>query len=189
MRIGLLGGSFNPAHEGHLAISKSALARLGLHQVWWLVSPQNPLKPARGMESLEKRLGRARAVARHPRIRASALESVLGTRFTVDTIEALGLRFPKVAFVWLLGADNLIQLPKWKRWQRILNNVPVAVFSRPSYSLRAATAKSAVRFARFRVPESRAGGLAGLPPPAWVFIHGRLNPQSSTALRAARRPK
>jgi nicotinate-nucleotide adenylyltransferase len=189
MRVGLLGGSFNPAHEGHLAISKSALVRLGLDQVWWLVSPQNPLKPARGMETLEKRLAKARSVTNHPRIRACALESLLGTRYTVDTLSALKLRFPKVAFVWLLGADNLIQLSKWKKWQQILNNVPVAVFSRPTYSLRAVAAKSALRFARYRIPESRAGGLAGLAPPAWVFIHGRLNPQSSTALRAVQRPK
>ena len=186
MRIGLLGGSFNPAHEGHLAISKAALARLRLDQVWWLVSPQNPLKPARGMAALDRRLAEARRCAGHPRIRATALESVLGTLYSADTLKGLSARFPRTRFVWLIGADNLAQLPRWKDWREIFEHIAVAVFARPSNSLRALSGKAARCFARRRVPEARAARLAEMRPPAWVFIHGRLNPSSSTAIREAR---
>ena len=182
-RIGLLGGSFNPAHGAHLEISRTALTRLGLDEVWWLVSPQNPLKPARGMAPLESRLAGARDVADHPRIRVTALESALGTLYSADTVRALTTRFPKVRFVWLIGADNLGQIPRWKDWREIFAHVPVAVFARPNYSSRALSGKAAQSFARARIRESRATRLADTPPPAWVFIHGRLNPSSSTAIR------
>ena len=184
-RIGLLGGSFNPAHGGHVAISELALSRLGLDEVWWLISPRNPLKPSRDMAPLDTRLATARSLAKHPRIRACALESVLGTRYSIDTVLALTRSFPGVHFVWIMGADNLIQLPRWKDWQEIFNTVVIAVFDRPSYSLRALAAKSSRRFARYRLPESRARQLATLRPPAWVFVHGRLDPRSSTAIRGA----
>ncbi|MGH6945782.1 MAG: nicotinate-nucleotide adenylyltransferase [Kiloniellales bacterium] len=186
-RVGLLGGSFNPAHEGHRAISRLALAKLGLDEVWWLVSPQNPLKDANGMAPLAKRLDGARRAARHPRIRVSALETRLGTRYTADSLKALLRRFPRVDFVWLMGADNLIQISHWQNWTSIFHLLPVAVFDRPTYSLRALAAKSARRFARQRFGAKRAKALPGHKPPAWMFIHGRLNPQSATAIRARRK--
>ena len=166
-----------------MTISELALARLGLDEVWWLISPRNPLKPSRGMAPLDTRLAAARTLANHPRIRACALESVLGTRYSIDTVLALTRSFPGVHFVWIMGADNLIQLPRWKDWQEIFNTVVIAVFDRPSYSLRALATKSSRRFARYRLPESRARQLATLRPPAWVFVHGRLDPRSSTAIR------
>lgn len=186
-RIGLLGGSFNPAHGGHLAISREALRRLRLDRVWWLVSPQNPLKSTGETAPLAERLAGARAWARHPRILAGALETELGTTYSADTLRALRRRFPGVRFVWLMGADNLIQIPAWKNWQELFHTLPVAVFNRPSYHLRALAGKAARRFARHRVPERRAAGLADKAPPAWVFIHQGLNAQSSTRIRAARR--
>jgi len=183
----LLGGSFNPAHEGHLELSREALRRLALDEVWWLVSPQNPLKPVAGMAPLAERLAGARARARHPRIRPSALETALGTRYTAQTLRALTGRFPEVRFVWLMGADNLVQVSQWHDWTSIFHTVPVAVFDRPTYSLKAVAATAARRFARYRLPESKARGLPDRRPPAWVFLHQRLNPQSSTRIRAARR--
>jgi nicotinate-nucleotide adenylyltransferase len=186
-RIGLLGGSFNPAHEGHRQISLEALKRLGLDEVWWLVSPQNPLKPVAGMAPLETRLARARALARQRRIRVTGIEELLANHYTANTLRALTRRFPRVRFVWLMGADNLVQLTKWKDWPEIFHIVAVAVFDRPSYSLRAVAARAARRFARYRLDENRARGLAGQAPTAWVFIHSRLNALSATQLRARRR--
>ena len=184
-RIGLLGGSFNPAHEGHLHISREALRRLRLDAVWWLVSPQNPLKSTDGMAPLTVRMASAAAVARHPRIHPTAIESSLGTRYTADTLAALKARFPGTHFVWLMGADNLIQLPRWARWREIAEMVPIAVFGRPAYSLRAMQGKVAQRYARQRVDAADAGRLAGLAPPAWAFFPIKLHTASSTALRAA----
>ena len=186
-RIGLLGGSFNPAHQGHCEISLEALRRLELDQVWWLVSPQNPLKPVAGMAPLEERLAGAREAAPDPRILATPLEDALGTVYTAQTVAALTARFPKVRFVWLMGADNLIEFSDWKGWPEIFRTVAIAVFDRPSYSSRALGAKAARRFARHRMAESAAKGLADQAPPAWVFIHQRLNPQSSTKIRAQAR--
>lgn len=183
-RIGLLGGSFNPAHAGHRNVSIEALRRLALAEVWWLVSPQNPLKPKAGMVDFRHRLKGARALARHPRLRVSDLEARLGTRYTADTLRALRRRFPRHRFVWLMGADNLAQIAAWARWERIFSLVPVAVFDRPTYALRALAAKAARRFASGRLREGAAEGLAMRRPPAWVFLHGRLNPQSATAIRA-----
>ena len=185
-RIGLLGGSFNPAHEGHRHVSLEALRRLGLDEVWWLVSPQNPLKPERGMAPLNQRLAAARRLARGPQLRASALESALGTVYSADTVTALVRRFPRCRFVWLMGADNLVQISRWKNWETIFRTLPVAVFDRPSYSLRALAAPAARRFAGQRLPEAAARSLADRKPPAWVFVHQRLNPQSSTRIRAGR---
>lgn len=185
-RIGLLGGSFNPAHEAHRQISLMALGRLGLDEVWWLVSPQNPLKPVAGMAPLARRLKEASAAARHPRIRVTGIEAKLGTVYTAETVLALKRRFPALCFVWLMGADNLVQIDQWKDWQRIFNAVPVAVFARPSYCFKALAAKAAHRFARFRLPEGQARLLVRRRPPAWVFIHGRLNPLSASAIRAGR---
>jgi len=183
-RIGLLGGSFNPAHSGHLNLSLAALKHLGLDRIWWMVSPQNPLKSDDGMAPFADRLASARALARHPRIEATDIERRLGTRYTADTLAALTRRFPAHDFVWLMGADNLIQIPAWDRWSRIFHTVPVAVFARPSYSLGALAGPAARRFRRYRLPESDAGRLAGCEPPAWVFCRMRLDPTSATALRA-----
>jgi nicotinate-nucleotide adenylyltransferase len=188
-RIGLLGGSFNPAHDGHRHISLCALRELGLDEVWWLVSPQNPLKPERGMTPLEKRMAGARAVARHPRIRVTDIERQLDTRYTVDTVRALKRRYPGHIFVWLIGADNLRQMPQWRAWTDLFHSVAVAVFARPSYSLKALAGQAASRFARFRLPESWARCLAGQEPPAWVFLRIRLHPASATAIRAAAKKK
>jgi nicotinate-nucleotide adenylyltransferase len=183
-RIGLLGGSFNPAHEAHFQISLSALRRLGLDEVWWLVSPLNPLKAAHGMAPIEARLQEARRAARHPRIRACDLEELLGTRYSLDTLRALGTRFPRVTFVWLIGADNLRDLDKWHGWQQILNESIVAVFDRPTYALKALAGRAARRYAAHRIAERRARRLVFCRPPAWIFLHTRQNPLSATAIRS-----
>ena len=184
-RVGLLGGSFNPAHEGHLHISRMALKSLRLDHVWWLVSPQNPLKPETGMAALEDRVETARRVAApDPRITVSDVESQLGTVYTWETVARITAMFPETRFVWLMGADNLVQIPRWRHWTRIFHTLPVAIFDRPSYSLRAVSGQVARRFARFRLPERRAGALIRHPPPAWVFVRGRKSPASATALRS-----
>ena len=184
LRVGLLGGSFNPAHDGHRHISLLALKYLGLDQLWWLVSPQNPLKPATGMAPLAVRLAGARAVARHPRIRVTGIEARLGTRFTADTLKALRRRHRRARFVWLMGADNLIEIPRWQRWTGIFGAVPVAIFDRPSYAVRALTGRAARRFAAARLDAERARALSERRPPAWVFLRTPLDPTSATRLRA-----
>ena len=186
-RIGLLGGSFNPAHDGHRHISLFALRVLRLDQVWWLVSPQNPLKPAAGMAALATRLAGARTVARHPRIVVSDLEARLGTRYTVDTLGQLAGRYARTRFVWLIGADNLSQMPRWRHWRRLFERMPVAAFNRPPYSLQALTGPAARRYARRRVGAAQAGRLADLPPPAWVFLNSPEHPASATAIRQRQR--
>ncbi|MSP66963.1 MAG: nicotinate-nucleotide adenylyltransferase [Alphaproteobacteria bacterium] len=183
-RIGLLGGSFNPAHAGHRHISLAALARLGLDEVWWLVSPQNPLKAVAGMAPLADRLAEAGRLARHPRIRPTDIEACLGTRFTYDTLVALRRRFPATRFVWLMGADNLRQLPAWRRWRDLIRLAPIAVFDRPTYSYPALASKAAARLRRARV--TGRGGLRALAmsrPPAWAFVWLRRHPASATAIR------
>ncbi|CAO3407536.1 Nicotinate-nucleotide adenylyltransferase (EC 2.7.7.18) [Azospirillum largimobile] len=186
LTVGILGGSFNPAHAGHRHISLFALKALGLDRVWWMVSPQNPLKSASGMASLAERLAEARAVAAHPRIEVTAIETALGTRFTADTLAKLQRRFPKTRFVWLMGADNLRQIPRWKLWTRIFDSVAVAVFARPTYSLSALSGKAAHRFTRRRVSVSGVKGLARRRRPAWAFLRNPLHPASATAIRQAR---
>ncbi len=187
-RIGLLGGSFNPAHQGHLHLSLNALKRLDLDEVWWLVSPQNPLKPATGMGAFADRLGQARRLAAgHRRIRVTDLESRLGrSRYTADTLRALRRRFPQLRFVWLMGADNLVQLRHWQRWTEIFHTIPIAVFDRPSYSLKALAGLAAGRFARYRLRDAAVRRLAETKPPAWAFFHTRLDPHSATRIRAER---
>ena len=184
-RIGLLGGSFNPAHEGHRHISVLALQYLRLDAIWWLVSPQNPLKPTADMAPFEARFASAARMARHPRIWPSDLEAQLGTRYTIDTLAALQARLPTVRFVWLMGADNLLQFPRWANWQDIAARVPIAVWGRPSYSVRAMVGKVAQRYAHKRIPIEAAGQLALADPPAWGFFPIRLHPASATALRHA----
>lgn len=184
-RIGLLGGSFNPAHEGHLHISLLALARLGLDELWWMVSPLNPLKSASEMAPLAKRMAGARAMARHPAIRVTDIEAQLGTLYTADTLAALRRRFPRARFVWIMGADILPELPRWKHWRDIFRLVPIAVFGRAPYSSRALAAMAARTFARNRLHARNARTLADHTPPAWIFFHTRLHPASATSIRAA----
>ncbi len=182
--IGLLGGSFNPAHDGHRHISLEALKHLGLDEVWWLVSPQNPLKPQAGMAPLDERLRAAETAANHRHIRATDIERLLGTVYTAQTLRHLTALFPRVRFVWIMGADNLAQIDRWADWQEIFHLAPVAVFDRPTYSLRALAAKAARRFSRQRLSGLETFGLAARKPPAWAFLHIRLNPLSATALRS-----
>src|SRR5205823_2407637 len=186
-RIGLLGGSFNPAHGGHLHISRLALQRLGLDEIWWLISPQNPLKPGAGMAPFAERLSQAREVAAEDRrITVTGIEAELGSTYTADTLKTLRRRFPRARFVWLMGGDNLAQFPYWKQWQEIFRTVPIAVFARPGTELKALAGPAAHRFARVRLPVTAARRLALMPPPAWVFFHTRLDPRSATRIRAAR---
>ncbi|MYE59646.1 MAG: nicotinate-nucleotide adenylyltransferase [Alphaproteobacteria bacterium] len=185
-RIGLLGGSFNPAHAGHRHISLEALKRLRLDRVWWLVSPQNPLKEEDGMAPLAEREALAAAVADHPRIAVSSLEAGLGTRYTIDTVQALKQRFPTADFVWLMGADNLRQLPRWRGWQQLFREVPIAVFARAPYHANAASGMAAMRFARARLRPERSALLAGGKPPLWCYLPVRRHPASATAIRSLR---
>ena len=178
LRIGLLGGSFNPAHEGHLYVSEIALKRLGLDYVWWLVAPQNPLKPENEMAPLEKRLAAARALAgRHPRLIVTDIEHSLGTRYTIDTLKALTRRFRGVRFVWLMGSDNLDQFHRWRRWEEIAALVPIAVVLRVGSVLAPLRAKAMQRFALSRAQTLRA-------PPAIIIVDGRRNEASASAIRA-----
>lgn len=184
-KIGLLGGSFNPAHAGHVHISLLALKHLGLDEVWWLVSPQNPLKGESDMAPLGDRLRSAVVVAgAYPDIHPTTLESHLGTRYTVDTIAALGKEFPANRFVWLMGGDNLIQMPRWKHWQRLFSAVPIAVFPRPAYVAKAQHSLAARRFANSRVPMRKARKLVDMHPPAWVMLEIPMHAESATRIRA-----
>lgn len=183
MRIGLLGGSFNPAHEGHLHISLEALKRLKLDRVWWVVSPQNPLKPADDMAPLADRLESARSMARHPQIDVTDIETRLGSTFTAETLDKLTQRYSRHRFVWLMGADNLTQIPHWKDWNKIFTRVPIAIFGRPSYDSKALFGKAATRYRSSRVLERDVAGLADRAPPAWAFLAIRRHAASATAIR------
>lgn len=185
MRIGLLGGSFNPAHAGHRLVADAAARALRLRQVWLMVSPGNPLKPSRGMAPLEQRMESARTVARPPTVLATGIERRLGTRFTVDTMRLLLRRFPRARFVWLCGADILVQLPRWRRWPEILARLAFVVLPRPGYTRRALAGRIAHRLRRHRRPVRQARLVVGSAP-AWVLLPHRQLALSSTALRAAR---
>ncbi|MBA3908273.1 MAG: nicotinic acid mononucleotide adenylyltransferase [Rhodobacter sp.] len=181
MVVGLLGGSFDPAHEGHVHITREALKRMGLDQLWWLVSPGNPLK-ARQPAPMADRLARARKVMQHPRVKITALEESLGTRVTVDTIERLRRVYPGVTFVWLMGADNLVQFHRWERWRDILRSVAVGVLARPGSGVEARLSVAARAFRVHRV--ARGESLASHAPPVWCFVNLPLNDASSTEIRA-----
>jgi nicotinate-nucleotide adenylyltransferase len=183
--VGLLGGSFNPAHDGHRHIAQLALRRLRLDQIWLLVSPGNPLKPERGMAGLGERLDSARAIADGRRIVATAVERALGTRFTCATLAALRRRFPRVRFVWLMGADNLEQLPRWNDWLAIGRGNRMAVLPRPGYNYRALAGLAARRLRAARLSARAAAALTGADTPAWVFLPGPQHAASATAIRAA----
>lgn len=183
-RVGLLGGSFNPAHAGHREISLLALKRLSLDAVWWLVSPGNPLKDARDYAPYDARLKVARKVSDHPRIIVSNFEERKGLQYTVDTLETLRALWPQIDFVWLMGADSFATFHRWRDWKKIANLAPMAVFNRPGYETAWQGAPAAEALAPFRLEESAAESLARAEPPAWVFIEESRNPQSSTAIRA-----
>ncbi len=186
VRVGLLGGSFNPAHSGHRHIAEVARRRLRLDQVWLLVSPGNPLKPRDGMAPLAARLASARTIADGRRVLATGIEARLGTRYTADTVRALQARFPRTRFVWLMGADNLAQLPRWRHWREIVTALPFAVLPRPTYSLRALAGPAARCLARARRNPAGATTLADAPPPAWAFLPAAQRGVSATSLRAER---
>lgn len=184
-RVGLLGGSFNPAHRGHRRVSLAAIRALALDEVWWLVSPGNPLKPAAGMAPFAARLASARAMARRAPIRATDIETRLGTRYTIDTVRAITRRAPRTRFVWLMGADNLAQFDRWKTWREIARAVPIAVIARPGYDgfARAAPAMGWLR--RFQRPAARAKDWTTWSVPALVLLRFRPDPTSATLIRAA----
>jgi nicotinate-nucleotide adenylyltransferase len=185
IRIGLLGGSFNPAHRGHRAISLAAIEALDLDAMWWLVSPGNPLKPAAGMAPRPARLASARAMARAARIRPTDIEMRLGTRYTVDTLAALVRRFPRQRFIWVMGADNLQQFDRWRAWRRIARTVPIAVIARPGYDGAARAAPAMGWLRRFQRPARHAKTWTTWSVPALVLLRFRPDPTSATQIRAA----
>ena len=186
--MGLLGGSFNPAHDGHRHVAKLALARLGLDQVWLLVSPGNPLKSDKGMAPFAERLRGAAALGDGRRVIATAIEAAFGTRYSVDTLRILRRRFPRIRFVWIMGADILTQLPRWRRWREIVRELPFVVLPRPGYTLPALAGQAAGRLRGGRRPAHEAPILSRSRS-GWVFLPAPQNATSATAIREARRPK
>lgn len=184
-RVGLLGGSFNPAHRGHRGITLAAMRALRLDEVWWLVSPGNPLKPTAGMAPLAARLASARCMARRAPIQATAIEARLGTRYTIDTIRALQRRYPAVRFIWLMGEDNLAQFHRWRDWRGIARAVPIAVIARPPYVGKAMTGPAMAWLGRSRRRGDQARRWTMWSLPALVLLRFRPDPTSATAMRAA----
>ena len=183
--VGLFGGSFDPPHAGHLALSRAAMHRLQLDRLWWLVSPGNPLK-RHGPAPLDLRLDRARALLRdHPRVCATDVERHLGTRYTAETLARLRPLYPRLRLVWLMGADSLRDLHRWHDWRSIMESVPIAVFARPGQRLAALGSVAARSYASARLPARMAPSLASRTPPRWCFIDMPMVPDSSTALRRA----
>lgn len=187
MRIGLFGGSFNPPHQGHRAASLLALRRLRLDCVWWLVTPGNPLKDKAELAPLPARMAAAQKLASHPRIKISGVEAAIGAAYSFETIVWLKQRCPGVHFVWIIGADNLAALHRWKRWRDLIALVPIAVIDRPGSTLKSMSSQVAAALAPHRVAEGAAAALATAAPPAFVFLHGPRSGLSSTALRATLR--
>lgn len=182
--VGLLGGSFDPAHSGHAHITREALKRFGLDQVWWLVSPGNPLK-TRGPAPIEARIDYARAVMAHPRVQVTGIEALLGTRYTAQTVKGMQRLYPAVRFVWLMGADNLAQFHLWQDWQQIMNAVPVGVLARPGERISARMSRAASLYAPYRIPGRYSVTLARAEAPAWCFVNVPMMDVSSSAIRAA----
>ena len=182
---GLLGGSFNPAHGGHRAISLNAIDALGLGELWWLVSPGNPLKPKAGMAPLPARLASAKRMARRSPIRATAIEAELGTRYTIDTLKKLVRRYPDRQFIWIMGADNLVQLPQWRDWRGIARLMPIAVIARPGYNDRAHARRAMGWLRRFVRPVDQKLHWTDWRPPALVFLRFSPDVRSATAIRQA----
>jgi nicotinate-nucleotide adenylyltransferase len=182
---GLLGGSFNPAHGAHRAITRFAIRALGLDEAWWLVSPGNPLKPSAGMAPLSARVRSARRQARRLPVRVTAIERELGTVYTIDTLRALKRRFPKRRFVWLMGADNLAQFHQWRQWRRIAREMPIAVIARPGYDRLALASPAMAWLRRYRVPAAGLRKRGEWSAPALVLLRFDPDPRSATAIRRA----
>jgi nicotinate-nucleotide adenylyltransferase len=182
-RIGLLGGTFNPPHEGHRLISLFAMKRLRLDRVWWVVTPGNPLKRHEGLPPLAERVASARAAAHDPRIAVTGFEAEIGAHFTADTIDYLRRHASGAHFVWIMGADNLRQLHLWRRWRAIVSGVPIAVIDRPGSTLKAQNSLAGAYLAKFRVGETGAAYFADRRPPAFIFLHGPRSKLSSSAIR------
>ena len=182
-RIGILGGSFNPAHEGHRHISLYALKMLRLDEVWWMVSPQNPLKSTRDMAPLHQRIQSALDASHHPRIRVTDIEQYLNTRYTSDTLKKLKTLYPDTDFVWLMGTDNLRQIHRWQEWQDIFKTVPVCVLDRPPRGNSIKSTPAALRFSAFQHPQEHAASIVTAKTPAWTLLHIPLNNLSATAIR------
>lgn len=185
MVIGLFGGSFNPPHQGHLLVAEIALRRLGLDQLWWLVTPGNPLKSQKELAPLAERLAACETLAVDPRIKVTAFEKTLGTSYTAKTLEFIRARNPHVHFIWIMGADNLAGFHRWQRWQKIASTFPVAIIDRPGSTLAYLSSKMARTFDYARIDEEDAGVLWQKRAPAWTFIHGPRSTLSSSAIRAA----
>ncbi|MGC1506099.1 MAG: nicotinate-nucleotide adenylyltransferase [Sulfitobacter sp.] len=181
--IGLLGGSFDPAHEGHVHITLEALKRFGLDRVWWMVSPGNPLK-SRGPAPLADRMARARQVMQHPRVEVTVIEGRLGTRYTAQTLARLQALYPHVRFVWLMGADNMAQFHLWQDWRGIMESVPIGVLARPGQRISARMSKAAAIYAPYRIAGRFGHMLARSEAPAWCFVNVPMSAASSTAIRA-----
>lgn len=183
-RIGLLGGSFNPAHDGHLYISKEALKRLKLDEVWWLVSPGNPLKSSNDMAPFTERFASAETITQHETcIKVSDIEITLGTRYTIDTLRRLKKQFPRTKFVWLMGADNLTQFHRWKAWDQIASLVPMAIFDRLPFSHECLRSKTALRFYTHRKPLTQAPKIPQISAPSWVYMQIARHSASATSIR------
>ncbi|MGF1649129.1 MAG: nicotinate-nucleotide adenylyltransferase [Hyphomicrobiaceae bacterium] len=186
-RIGLLGGSFNPPHAAHVMISETALKRLGLDTVWWIVTPGNPLKDHDDLEQQEARIAASVAIVGRRPIRITGFESALPSAYTAATLDFLRRRYPRVRFVWLMGADNLRNFHRWQDWRGIAQSVPIAIIDRPTHRFRALASPAAGALRAHFVPERTARALAVQTPPAWTFLTGRLSPLSSTMIRKAER--
>ncbi|WP_206110030.1 nicotinate-nucleotide adenylyltransferase [Peteryoungia ipomoeae] len=187
MVVGLFGGSFNPPHQGHTLVAEIAIRRLGLHQLWWMVTPGNPLKSHRELAPLADRLSACEAMAEDPRIKVTAFEKALGTSYTAKTLDYIRARNSAVHFVWVMGADNLAGFHRWQHWQKIASTFPIAVIDRPGSTLAYLSSKMARTFDYARIDEEDAGVLWQKKAPAWTFIHGPRSTLSSTALRTAQK--
>ena len=183
LRVGLLGGSFDPAHEGHVRISLHALKRFDLDQLWWLVSPGNPLKQ-RGPAFLSRRLEYAKRLVENPRIKVTGIESQLQTRFTCDTLLELKAIYPSTQFTWLMGADNLAQIHHWQAWRSIFEIMPVGVLARPGQGLAAQCSPAARLFAGYRISNNTSRMLSHVAAPAWCFVNLPLSQSSSSEIRS-----
>ncbi|MES0883081.1 nicotinate-nucleotide adenylyltransferase [Roseibium sp. SCP14] len=187
-RIGIFGGSFNPPHSGHRLVAATALKRLGLDQIWWFVTPGNPLKSHSDLAPLEMRLHKTSALADHPLMKVTAYEAVLGSPYTARTITALQARRPLTRFVWVMGADNLAGFHRWQNWRSIVDTVPIAIVDRPGASLSVMSAPMAKAYEKYRLPEEDAVLLPDMKAPVWTFLHTPLDPASSTELRRYKKP-
>ncbi len=185
LRIGLFGGSFNPPHDGHRLVTLTALRRLGLDRVWWIVTPGNPLKDTRGLAPQAERMAACRRLMPEPMVDITGFEARIGTRYTLDTLRYLKRRCPAVHFVWIMGADNLVQFHRWQGWREIARLMPIAVIDRPGATLKATASRAGLALSMTRLPERAAAALA-VAPRRWVFVHGRRSTQSSTQLRNGR---